>query len=93
MDNRVRIECDQNIVTNAGIFLRNENGEWCDIRRAVQKATVSLEVGAISRAHLDLILVDSTVEAYALDDETLGAFADTLRDYGWTVEAPAGAAA
>lgn len=86
MENRVRIECSENIVRNAAVFLRGPDGEWVDVRHAVQKTTVMLEVGAVSRAHLDLMLVDSEVEAFRLDDETQEAFAEALRQHGWKVE-------
>lgn len=85
-DNRVRIESSEPLVKNAGIFLRDANGDWADVRHAVTKATVTLEVGAISRAHLDLVLIDADVEAFRLDEQTQEAFAEALRQHGWKVE-------
>lgn len=86
--NRVRIISSENLVMNAVVALHGADGEWHDVRHAVENATVTLTAGEVSRAHLDLILVDAAVEAYRLDAETLGAFAHMLREHGWTVDGP-----
>jgi hypothetical protein len=88
MQNRVRIESDEGLVWNARIFLRDEDDEWVNVSKAVQGATVKLRTGEVSRAKLDVILVDAEVEAFQLDDQTLKAFASVLRLYGWKVEEP-----
>lgn len=89
MKNRVRIECDQNVVKNAGIFfLRGPDDEWVDVRDCVRSATVTMTVGELSRAHLELLLVDASVEALRVSDESLAALAATLTAHGWTVSPP-----
>lgn len=57
-----------------------------DISRCVTAVRIDLTCGALSRASIDIITADVEAEALILDDATLGAFAETLRAHGWTVE-------
>lgn len=85
---RVRIRSDQALVTDGLYALRTTDGSFVDIRHCISGATVTLKVGEISRAHLDVLLVDADIEAHTLDDSTLEAFAHNLRAHRWTVEPP-----
>jgi hypothetical protein len=87
--NLVRIESSENIVRNVGIFfLRKDDGSWLDVRRSVRSMTVTMMVGELSRANIELFCVDATVEALRLDDETQASFAHALIDHGWQVTPP-----
>lgn len=88
MNNRVRVESDENVVKNAAVYLRDPDDAWVDVRHAVTAAVVTLKVGEVSVVHLDLIPAEATVEGYMLDDETLRAFAHMLRVHGWDVREP-----
>lgn len=89
MKNLVRIESDETVVTNAGIFVRSlDDDEWVDIRRCVRGVVLSLEVGAPSKALLDIFVSDASIEAGYVDDHTLRAFASILRLMGWRVQEP-----
>ena len=89
---RARIRSDEDVVTNASIELLGADAEWHDVRHAVRAATVTLEVGDASRAHLDLILVGVDVDAaiVEVDRAQLEHTATVLRFFGYTVEPPAG---
>lgn len=63
MKNRIRIESDENVVTNAKIVYVPEEGEEVDISRCVTGIDLHLRVGEISRATLHTILVDGHVTA------------------------------
>ena len=88
MKNRVRIHSDENLVMNAKIELLGPDGEYVDVSRCVTAATVTLKVGEVSRAHLDLFTCDATTEADCFTAETLRAFANALVHAGWYVETP-----
>ena len=67
MKNRIRVESDQNVVTNAKIFFVPEEGDEVDISKCVTGVDLHLHVGEASRATLHVILVDGYVTA-GVDD-------------------------